>query len=111
METAAVHNNFKKAMSAIMLTAGATLADAERRIDRASTIRHRKPQQDMSLVVNFCQLLIQPVNGYGPCFAQIPGFAETYCREHLSVATNFLRQAMATHEAGIPQTRRLIHIA
>lgn len=103
-------NDFKKAMSSIVLTAGATLADAERLIDRSSTLRRKKAEQELTLAVEFCRLLIAPVDDYGPGFAQIPGLAETYCRDYLAVATAFLRQAMATHDSA-PQAKRLAHIA
>jgi hypothetical protein len=111
METRRVRNDFKKAMSSVVLTAGATLADAERVLDQAGAPKRKKAEQDVSLVKEFCRLLISPVEEYGPGFAQIPGFAETYCRTHLSLATDFLRRSMATHDLGSPECKRLAHTA
>jgi hypothetical protein len=98
-------------MSSIVLTAGATLADAERRIDRASPNKRATTRQDMSLVLEFCRLLIAPVEEHGPAFAHIPGLAESYCHNHLSIATDFLRNSLATHEPGGSGCKRLVHIA
>jgi hypothetical protein len=39
-----------------------------------------------------------------------PGFAETYCRKHLSAATNYLTHVMATHNQSSPECRRLLHV-
>jgi hypothetical protein len=111
METQPVRNDFRKAMGSVVLTAGATLADAERLIIQASALKKRKTEQDVSLVKEFCRLLIAPVEEYGPGFADIPGFAETYCRTHLSLATDFLRRSMATHNPGSPECKRLAHTA
>jgi hypothetical protein len=41
----------------------------------------------------------------------ISGFAENYCRKHISVATQFLTNALATHDARLPEYKRLIRIA
>jgi hypothetical protein len=111
VETSSVRNDFKKAMSSIVLTAGATLADAERRIERASANKRIKTQEDMSLVLEFCRLLIAPVEEHGPAFAHIPGLAESYCHNYLSLATDFLRNSLATHELGSSDCKRLVHIA
>jgi hypothetical protein len=106
-----IRNDFKKAMCSIVLTAGAALADAQRRIERASLSKRSKAQQDMSLVIEFCRLLIAPVEEHGPGFAQIPGLADSYCRKHLSIATDFLRSSLAAHESDASECKRLAHIA
>ena len=98
-------------MGSVVLTAGATLSDADRLINQASAPKRKKTEQDLSLAKEFCRLLITPVEEYGPGFAQMPGFAETYCRTHLSRATDFLRHTMATYDAGSPEYKRLAHVA
>jgi hypothetical protein len=110
MATLTVHNDFKKAMGAIVLTAAAALADAERTIDKASKFRRKQVQQELSLAVEFCRRLIEPVNEYGPGFAHIPGFAETYCRKHLAGAAHFLRHETAIPDSSTPGHKRLSHI-
>jgi hypothetical protein len=102
-------NDFKKAMGSILLTAGATLAKADRIVERAGT--RSSEQQDLHLAVEFCRLLLASVEEFGPGFAQITGFPECYCRMHLSRATNFLRQTMATHDPNSREAKRLIHVA
>jgi hypothetical protein len=99
------NNDFKKAMTAIVLTAGAALADAERTIDKADGFRRKQVQQEHKLAIEFCQLLLEPVS------PSISGFAENYCRKHISVATQFLTNALATHDARLPEYKRLIRIA
>jgi hypothetical protein len=111
MESSPVRNDFRKAMGSAVLTAGAALADAQRAIDKPSTFGRKKAQQEMRLAVEFCRLLMKPVDECGPGFSEIPGFAETYCREHLSAATAYCREALASHEADSPEARRLAHIA
>ena len=98
-------------MGSIVLTAGAALAEAERASDKASALSRKTTEQDLRLTREFCRLLIAPVEEFGPAYAQIPGFAETYCRTHLSAATDFLRKAMATHDASGAEYKRLTHIA
>jgi hypothetical protein len=98
-------------MSSAVLTAGAALVDAQRAVDKSSPFAGKKTQQEMSLTVEFCRLLMKPVDECGPGFSDIPGFAETYCREHLSVATAFCREALASHELDSPEFKRLAHIA
>jgi hypothetical protein len=104
-----IRNDFNKAMGAVLLTAEAALADAERVMDYADA--RRKAEQTQSLAREFCRLLIVPVEEYGADFAQIIGFAETYCRTHISVATDYLRHAMATHDPASPECKRMAHIA
>jgi hypothetical protein len=99
------NNDFKKAMTSIVLTAGAALADAERTIDKADSFRRKQAQQELKLVMEFCQLLLEPVS------PAISGFAENYCRKHISVATQFLTRALATHNPTSAQTTRLVRIA
>jgi hypothetical protein len=111
MAASVIRNDFKKAMCSIVLTAGATLTDAQRRIERASLSRRSKTQQDMTLVIEFCRLLIAPVEGHGPGFAHVPGLADSYCRKHLSIATDFLRSSLAAHGPGVSDCKRLAHIA
>jgi hypothetical protein len=41
----------------------------------------------------------------------LPGFAENYCRKHISVATQFLTRALATHNGSSAETKRLVRIA
>jgi hypothetical protein len=108
---APLRNDFKKAMSAIVLTAGAALAESQRATQKASAFNRRKTDQAHGLAVEFCRLLIEPVNEQALGFAQIPGFAESYCRKHLSAAVRFLTQAMATHKASSPERKRLVRIA
>jgi hypothetical protein len=110
MATPIVHNDFKKAMGSIVLTAAAALADAERTIDKASKFRRKQVQQELSPAVEFCRRLIEPVNEYGPGFAHIPGFAETYCRKHLAGAAHFLRHETAIRDCSTPEHKRLSHI-
>jgi hypothetical protein len=110
MATPIVHNDFKKAMGSIVLTAAAALADAERTIDKASKFRRKQAQQELSLAVEFCRRLIEPVNEYGPGFAHIPGFAETYCRKHVAGAAHFLRHETAIRDASTAEHKRLSHI-
>ncbi len=105
-----MRNDFKQAMGSIVLTAAAALADAERTIDKASKFRRKQAQQELSLAVEFCRRLLEPVNEYGPGFAHIPGFAETYCRKHLAGAIHYLRHEAAMREAGSPEHKRLTHI-
>ncbi|MGO9946229.1 MAG: hypothetical protein ACLPWG_05200 [Steroidobacteraceae bacterium] len=97
-------------MGSIVLTAAAALADAERTIDKESKFRRKQAQQELSLAVEFCRRLIEPVNEYGPGFAHIPGFAETYCRKHLAGAAHFLRHETAVQESSTPEHKRLSHI-
>ena len=106
-----IRNDFKKAMASIVLTAGAALAEAQRVTNKAGAFNRRKADQAHGLAVDFCRLLIVPVNEYGPGFTHIPGFAETYCRKHLSVAIKFLTHAMATHNSSSPECKRLLRIA
>ena len=103
--------DFKKAMGSIVLTAGAVLADADRVRGRAGAVSRRKAGQDMRLAAEFCRLLMAPVDECGPGFADVAGFPETYCRRHLSRATDFLRQAVATHDLDSSEARRLVHVA
>lgn len=98
-------------MGSIVLTAAAALTDAERTIEQAGTFKRRQAQQEMSLCMEFCRRLIEPVNEYGPGYSQIPGFAETYCRKHLLVATQFSRNETATRDPSAPEFKRLAHIA
>ena len=106
MKTPAVRdNNFKKAMSSIVLSAGAALADAERTIDKAGPFKRKIVQQELQLAMEFCRLLIEPVS---PAISRC---AEGYCRKHLIVATEFLRHEMATRNPGSPECKRLIRIA
>jgi hypothetical protein len=102
---AARSNDFKKAMTSIVLTAGAMLADAERSIDKAGTFRRKTVQPELRLAMEYCRLLLEPVS------PSISGFAENYCRKHLSVATQFLTQAMATQNPNSPECKRLARIA
>ena len=92
-------------MSSIVLTAGAALADAERTIDKAGAFRRKTVQPELKLAMEFCRLLIEPVS------PAISGFAENYCRRHVSVATHFLTQALATHDPRSAESKRLIRIA
>jgi len=105
MPTPIARSDFKKAMTAIVLTAGAALADAERTIDKAGSFRRKQAQQELSLAIEFCRLLLEPVS------PAISGFAENYCRKHLSVATQFLTQALATHDPRLPEYKRLVRVA
>jgi hypothetical protein len=111
MATHARRNDFKNAMGSIVLTAAAALTDAERTIDKASTFRRKQAQKEVGLCMEFCRRLIEPVNEYGPGFSQIPGFAETYCRKHLALATHFSRSEAATRDPSTPEYKRLTHIA
>jgi hypothetical protein len=98
-------NNFKKAMTSIVLTAGAALADAERTIDKAAAFRRKPVQPQLKLAMEFCRLLVEPVS------PAISGFAENYCRRHVSVATQFLNHALATHDPHSPESKQLFRIA
>ena len=102
---AANRNHFKKAMTSIVLTAGAALTDAERTIDKAGSFGRKQAQQQLKLAMEFCRLLLEPVS------PAISGFAEGYCRKHISVATQFLAHAIATHDPHLPQNKRLVRIA
>jgi hypothetical protein len=106
-----IRNDFKKAMSSIVLTAGAALAEAQRVTNKAGAFNRRKADQAHGLAVAFCRLLLDPVNECGPSLTQIPGFAETYCRKHLSAAIEFLTHAMATHNSSSPECKRLLRVA
>jgi hypothetical protein len=98
-------------MSSTVLTAGAALADAQRAIDNPNAFGSKKTQHEMRLTVEFCQLLMKPVDECGPAFSEIPGFAESYCRKHMSVASAFARHALASHDPESPASKRLAHIA
>lgn len=98
-------NDFKKAMTSIVLTAGAALADAERAIDKAGSFRVKQVQQEHKLAIEFCQLLLEPVS------PSISGFAENYCRKHISVATQFLTRALAMNNSASAESKRLVRIA
>jgi hypothetical protein len=102
---AARNNNFKKAMTSIVLTAGAALADAERTIDKSAAFRRKAVQPELMLAMEFCRLLIEPVS------PATSGFAENYCRKHVSVATQFLKNALATRDANSPESKQLVRIA
>jgi hypothetical protein len=104
-------NDFKKAMGSIVLTAGAMLAEADRASNRSNIPGRSHQQHTLSPAAEFCRLLIAPVEELGPGFAQIPGFPESYCRKHLSRATDFLRQTLATHDPKSNETKRLTHVA
>ncbi len=106
-----ITNDFKKAMSSIVLTASESLAEAQRLTSKMGSFNRRKADQTHGLAVEFCRLIIEPVNEYGPGFATIPGLAETYCRKHLSTAMNYLIHAMATHNRSSPECKRLLRIA
>jgi hypothetical protein len=106
-----MRNDFKKAMASIVLTAGAALSEAQRVTNKAGAFNRRKSDQAHGLAMDFCRLLIAPVNEHGPGFTHIPGFAETYCRKHLSAAINYLTHAMATHNQSSPECRRLFRVA
>jgi hypothetical protein len=99
------NNNFKKAMTAIVLTAGAALADAERTIDKAAAFRRKPVQPELKLAMEFCRLLIEPVS------PATSGFAENYCRKHVSVATQFLNHALAIHDPHSAESKQLVRIA
>lgn len=88
-----------------MLTAGAALADAERTIYKAGAFTRKNAQQEFKLVIEYCRLLIEPVS------PAISGFAENYCRKHISVATQFLTHAIATHNPSSSECKRLVRIA
>jgi hypothetical protein len=98
------NNDFKKAMTSIVLTAGAALADAERTIDKAGSLSRKQTQQEFKLAIEFCQLLLEPVS------PSISGFAENYCRKHISVATQFLTRALAVHNPVSAESKRLVRI-
>jgi hypothetical protein len=106
-----VRNDFKKAMSSIVLTASASLAEAQRLTSKMGGFNRRKADQTHGLAVEFCRLLIEPVNEHGPGFTNIPGFAETYCRKHLLTAIRFLTHAMATQNHSSPECKRLLRVA
>ncbi len=106
-----IRNDFKKAMSSIVLTASAALADAERVTNKAGAFNRRKADQALGLAMDFCRLLIVPVSEHGPGFTHIPGFAETYCRKSLLVAIRFLTHATATHNPSSPECKQLRRIA
>ncbi len=92
-------------MTAIVLTAGAALADAEHSIDKAGAFARKNVEQEFKLAVEFCRLLLEPVS------PTISGFAENYCRKHISVATQFLKQALATHDPRLAEYKRLVRIS
>jgi hypothetical protein len=104
-------NDFKKAMSSIVLTAGAAIASAERTLDKAGSAKRETAKREQSLVKEFCRLLLAPLNECGPGFASIPGFAESYCRNHLIIAADFARQTPATRDPTAPECKRLAWIA
>jgi hypothetical protein len=106
-----IRNDFKKAMASIVLTAGAALSEAQRVTNKAGAFNRRKSDQAHGLAMDFCRLLIAPVNEHGPGFTHIPGFAETYCRKHLIMAIKFLTHAMATHNSSSPEFKRLLRVA
>ena len=106
---APTRNDFKKAMSAIVLTAGAALAEAQRATSKAGAFNRRKADQAHGLTVEFCRILTEPVDQHG--LAQNPDFAETYCRQYLPAATQYLTKALATHTKGSPECKRLVRIA
>jgi hypothetical protein len=103
--TAGRKNDFKRAMTSIVLTAGAALADAERAIDKVGCFGRKNAQQELKLAMEYCRLLLEPVS------PSISAFAENYCRKHLSVATQFLTHATATHSPASPECKRLVRIA
>jgi hypothetical protein len=111
METPSIRNDFRKAMGATILTAGAALSDAQRVVDKASAFRRAKTQTEVSLAAEFCRLLLEPVDHCGPGFSEIPGFPESYCRKYMSVATEFCRKAIAANDPSSPEAKRLAHIA
>lgn len=98
-------------MSSIVLTASASLSEAQRLTSKMGSFNRRKADQTHGLAVEFCRLILEPVNEHGPGFAAIPGFAETYCRKHLITATNYLTHAMATHNQSSPECKRLLRVA
>ena len=106
-----ITNDFKKAMSSIVLTASASLAEAQRLTSKMGGFNRRKADKSHGLAVEFCRLILEPVSEHGPGFAAIPGFAETYCRTHLITAINYLTHAIATHNQSSPECKRLLRIA
>ena len=106
---APTRNDFKKAMSGIVLTAGAALAEAQRATSKAGAFNRRKADQAHGLTVEFCRLLLGPVEEHS--LAKTLDFPESYCRQHLPVATRFLTKALATHAKNSPECRRLLRIA
>jgi hypothetical protein len=111
METAPIRNDFKKAMGQVTLTANAALVDAQRVIDNAGLFGRNKARRQLALALEFCRLLIRPINQCEADEWKKPGFAEAYCRKHLAVATEFCFQAMTSHGYESPECKRLIHIA
>jgi hypothetical protein len=111
MKPAPITNNFKKAMGATILTAGAALADAHRLIDTAHSPKREEIQKELRPSMEFCQLLLEPVNEHGPCFAEIPGFAENYCRKQFLTAAKFYRKALKSDKTVGTAAKRLAHIA
>jgi hypothetical protein len=104
-------NDFKKAMSSIVLTSGAALTELQKALDGPRVRKKRKMENEVRLTVEFCELLLKPVNDCGPSVSEVEKFAETYCRKHLFAASDFYRRALKTHAAGSPEIRRLAHIA
>jgi hypothetical protein len=111
MPPAAPVNNFKKAMGATLLTAGAALADAHRQIDMSHSPKREEIKQELRPIMEFCQLLLEPINGHGPRSADAPGFAESYCRKHVLAAAKFYRKASKSKDSGSTAAKRLTHMA
>jgi hypothetical protein len=111
MENHSAPNDFVKAMGHVVLTANAALVDARRLIDNAGFFRRKGIRQHLGLAIEFCQLLVKPLNDCEAGEWKTPAFAESYCRNHLPVATEFSMRAMASHGYQSPECRRLVHIA
>jgi hypothetical protein len=111
METTPIRNDFKKAMGQVTLTANAALVDAQRVIDNAGLFGRNKARRQLAPAMEFCRLLIRPINQCEADEWKKSGFAESYCRKHLAVAAEFCLQAMKSHGYESPECKRLIHIA
>jgi hypothetical protein len=111
MNATPIRNDFMKAMGQTILIANASLADARRFIDTAGLFRRNKARRQLALAIEFCRLLIQPVNDCEHDAWKTPEFAEAYCRKHLPLTTEFCRRAMASHGYESPECQRLTYMA
>src|ERR1700730_16961566 len=107
MEATPIKNDFVKAMGQTILIANASLVDAKRFIDNAGFFGRNKARRQLALAMEFCRLLIQPINECEENAWKDPEFAEAYCRQHFAVVTQFCAQAMTSHGYESPECSRL----
>jgi len=106
----ALTDDFAKAAGYVALTANFALKDAHTVINRAGFFSRGRTKRDLSLAVDFCQLLLTPFNEHGAELVKSRTLAESYCRNTLSRAYCYCQQSMKTYDLGNGPVKRLVYI-